>query len=168
MKGRTKNNTKKNNNNSRERALYVALGVCLIFLILIGRLTYIMIYRSKEYKHMAQGQWNSQVTVAADRGDITDRNGSILATSIDVYRVDLDLKAIDIYIKDEENKTTKEEVARKLSEASGVPYDEVMKKLEPVNEEGVRISTTTLVKGIDKEVADRIKDLKIYGVVILY
>lgn len=166
MKVRTKNNTKKNKNNSRERALYVTIGVCLVFLVLIGRLTYIMIYKSKEYKHMAQGQWNSQVTVAADRGDITDRNGSILATSIDVYRVDLDLKAIDIYIEDEENKTTKEEVARKLSEASGVTYDEVLEKLEPVIEDGVKIYTTTLVKGIDKEVADRIKDLNIYGVVI--
>ncbi|VYU05064.1 stage V sporulation protein D [Clostridium tertium] len=166
MKRRTKKNTKKNSSHSRERALYVALGVCLIFLILIGRLTYIMIYKSKEYKHMAQGQWNSQVTVEADRGDITDRNGSILATSIDVYRVDLDIKAIESYIEDEENKTTKEKVARDLSDASGVPYEEVMKKLNPINEEGVQVNTSTLIKGIDKEVADKIQDLDIYGVII--
>ncbi|WP_322412524.1 penicillin-binding transpeptidase domain-containing protein, partial [Clostridium perfringens] len=113
---------------------------------------------------MAQGQWNSQVTVEADRGDIKDRNGSILATSIDVYRVDLDLEAIDIHIKDE--KTTVDEVAQSLSDASGVPIEEVKKKLNHVNENGVQVRTSTLVTGIEKEVADRIKALNIYGVVI--
>ena len=82
-----KDNKRKNNNkkrNNRERALYVTIIVCLIFMFLIGKLTYIMIYKSKEYKSMAQGQWNSQVIVKPTRGDIVDRNGSILATSIDV------------------------------------------------------------------------------------
>lgn len=154
----------KNSSNKRLRALYVTLGVCLVFLLLICKLTYIMIYKSKEYKHMAQGQWNSQVTVEANRGDITDRNGSILATSIDVYRVDLDLEAIDIYIKDEE--TTKDEVAQKLSEASGLSLDEVKQKLSSTDEDGDEIKTSTLITGIDKELADKIKALDIYGVVI--
>ncbi len=113
---------------------------------------------------MAQGQWNSQVTVESKRGSIKDRNGAILATSIDVYRVDIDLKAIDIYLDDEE--TTKEKVARKLSETSGVPYDEVLQKLNPVNEDGIEVNTTTLIKGIEKSLADEIKSLDIYGVII--
>ena len=153
----------KGKNNSRERALYVTISVCLVFLLLISKLTYIMIYKSKEYKHMAQGQWNSQVTVEADRGDITDRNGSILATSIDVYRVDLDLEAIDIYIQDEE--ITKDEVAQKLSEASGLALEEVKEKLNPISEDGVKVTTSNLIKGINKELADKIRALNIYGVV---
>ncbi|GAA0085191.1 stage V sporulation protein D [Clostridium sp. CTA-7] len=149
---------------SRERAFFSSISICIVLLLLIIRLTYIMIYKNKEYKHMAQGQWNSQVTVEADRGDIKDRNGSILATSIDVYRVDLDLEAIGIHIEDE--KTTVDEVAKSLSDASGVPIEEVKKKLNPVNENGVQVRTSTLVTGIEKEVADRIKALNIYGVVI--
>lgn len=151
-------------NDSKERALYVSICICLIFLLLISKLTYIMVYKSKEYKHMAQGQWNSQITVDAKRGDITDRNGSILATSIDVYRVDLDLEAIEIYIQDEG--ITKDEVAEKLSEVSGVSLDEVKQKLSTTSEDGTKVTTSTLVKGIDKELADKIKGLNIYGVVI--
>lgn len=165
MDRKIKNTKRKSkNSNKRVRALYTTMGVCLVFLLLICRLTYIMIYKSKEYKSMAQGQWNSQVTVEADRGDITDRNGAILATSIDVYRVDLDLEAIDIYIEDE--KTTKDEVAQKLSNASGVALDEVKQKLNPTDEDGVKIRTSTLITGVDKELADKIKALDIYGVVI--
>ena len=138
-----KGNKRKNNNkkrNNRERALYVTIIVCLIFMFLIGKLTYIMIYKSKEYKSMAQGQWNSQVIVKANRGDIVDRNGSILATSIDVYSVDLDLEAIDTHIQ--EKKTTKEEVAKKLAEASGLSIEEVKEKLNPSSEDGVEIKTS--------------------------
>lgn len=149
---------------SRERALYSSIIICIIFLALIGRLTYIMIYKNKEYKHMAQGQWNSQVTVEADRGDIKDRSGSILATSIDVYRVDLDLKAIDTYITDEE--IAKDKVVESLATASGLTIDEVNKKLNPINEEGIEVKTSTLITGIEKEVADKIKALDIYGVII--
>lgn len=168
MKNKRKS-TKKNNDKfkkiySRERALFSSISICLIFLFLIGRLTYIMIYKNKEYKHMAQGQWNSQVSVDARRGDIKDRNGSILATSIDVYRVDLDLEAIKVHIQDEE--TTVDKVAQDLANASGVPIEEVKKKLNSVDENGVQITTSTLVTGIEKEVADKIKDLNIYGVVI--
>ena len=152
-----------NKSNSKERALYVTICICVILLLLIGRLTYIMIYKSKEYKHMAQGQWNSQVTVEADRGDITDRNGAILATSIDVYRVDLDLEAINIHMEDEG--VTKDEIAEQLSEASGVPLNEVKEKLNTTSEDGTKITTSTLIKGIDKELADKIKALNIYGVV---
>ena len=159
----TKSNKKKRNN-SRERALHITIIVCLVFMFLIGKLTYIMVYKSKEYKQMAQEQWNSQITVEANRGDITDRNGAILATSIDVYRVDLDLDAINIHIKDEE--TTKEEVAQKLSEASGLSLEEVNEKLNPVDEDGNKVSSSTLITGIDKETSDKIKALNIYGVVI--
>ncbi|MCF0147707.1 MAG: stage V sporulation protein D [Clostridium sp.] len=155
--------SKRNKKNNRERALYVIICVCLVFILLIGKLTYIMVYKSKEYRHMAQGQWNSHVIVKATRGDIVDRSGAILATSIDVYTVDLDLEAIDIHIQDE--KTTKEEVAKQLAEASGLSIAEVNRKLNPTNEDGVKITTSTLVKGIDKETSDRIKALNIYGVV---
>lgn len=149
---------------SRERSLYISTSICLVFFFLIGRLTYVMIYKNKEYKRMAQGQWNSQVTVEATRGDIRDRNGAILATSIDVYRVDLDLLAIKRYIEEED--ITINKIANDLSVASGLPLNEVNEKLAFKDGEGKEIKTSTLVKGIEKEVADRIKALNIYGVVI--
>ncbi|WP_418222563.1 stage V sporulation protein D [Clostridium isatidis] len=162
--GRKSNVNIKNNKSSnikRQRALISSLIISSLLLFLIVRLIYVMIYKGEEYKEMAKGQWKSQVNVEARRGDIKDRNGTILATSIDVYRVDLDLDAIDIHLEDEE--VTIEELAGQLSEASGVPYDEVMKKLNPEDKEN---RTSTLITGIEKDVADKIRELGIYGVVI--
>lgn len=164
---RIKNEKNRNVNSNRISSLYISIGVCVIFFLLVSRLTYIMIYKNKDYKKMAQGQWNSQITVDARRGDIVDRNGAILATSIDVYRVDLDLEAIKSYIdEDEDDEITEDYVIRKLAEASELSIEEVTKKLERKTEDGVEIRNSTLIKGIDKEMADRIKALDIYGVVI--
>jgi stage V sporulation protein D (sporulation-specific penicillin-binding protein) len=157
-------NKKKKSNIKRERALFSSLAIFTLLLVLIIRLTYIMVYKGKEYKKMAQSQWNSQVTVEARRGNIKDRNGAILATSIDVYRVDLDLNAIRIHLEDEG--LTSEDLAIQLSEASGVPYEEVLKKLNPEKVDGVEVTNSTLVTGIEKKIADNIKALEIYGVVI--
>ncbi|MBQ6820358.1 MAG: stage V sporulation protein D [Clostridium sp.] len=148
---------------SKKRAIYFTFTFATVFLLLTLRLTYIMIYKSSEYKSKAQEQWSSQVSVDAHRGDITDRNGSLLATSIDVYRVDLDLNAIETHL--EENETTREEIAVQLAEASGLTVEEVTKKLNPVTEDGVLISNSTLITGIDKETADNIEALNIYGTV---
>ena len=164
---RIKNERKINVNSNRKSSVYVSMIICTIFFMLMAKLTYIMIYKSKDYKKMAQGQWNSQITVDARRGDIVDRNGAILATSIDVYRVDLDLEAIESYINEDENdEITKEYVIKNLAEKSKLTIEEVSKKLERKTEDGIEIRTSTLIKGIDKEMADEIKALKIYGVVI--
>ncbi|NLL30150.1 MAG: stage V sporulation protein D [Clostridiales bacterium] len=154
----------RSSNIKRERALVSSMIIATILLLLIIRLIFVMIYKGKDYKEMAKGQWKAQVNVEARRGDIKDRNGTILATSIDVYRIDLDLDAIDIHLQDEG--ITIEEVAAQLSQASGLPYDEVMRKLNPEKVDGMEIRTSTLVTGIEKDVADKIKDLGIYGVVI--
>lgn len=152
------------NKQKRERSLITTSILSLIFLALIIRMSYIVIYKGSEYKALAESQWNSRVAVEAERGDITDRNGSILATSIDVYRVDLDLKAIEIHEELEE--VTREEIAAQLAETSGLEYSEVLDKLTPKKVDGVTVNSSTLITGIEKSLADKIKALDIYGVMI--
>lgn len=53
----------------------------LLFSTVIARLYYIQIIRHKEYVEIAAGQQNKTVELIPRRGDITDRNGIILATS---------------------------------------------------------------------------------------
>ena len=159
-----KRNRIKINEKSRGRALVSTSILSIVFLLLIMRIAYIIIYKGAEYKQLAQNQWSSQITVEAERGDIKDRNGSILATSIDVYRVDLDLVAIETH-KKEEGVTT-ETLASQLSKASGLGYEEVLDKLTPKKIDGETIRTSTLITGIEKDLADKIKALKIYGVVL--
>lgn len=152
------------NNQKRERSLITTSILALIFLALIVRMSYIVIYKGSEYRDLAESQWSSRVIVEAERGDITDRNGAILATSIDVYRVDLDLKAIEIHEELEE--TTKEEIAKQLAETSGLEYSEVLDKLTPKEVDGEIINSSTLITGIEKSLADEIEALDIYGVII--
>lgn len=152
------------NNKNRNRSLITTSILALVFLALIVRISYIVIYKGSEYRELAENQWSSQITVEAERGDITDRNGAILATSIDVYRVDLDLKAIKIH--EDEEKITREDVARQLATASGLEYSEVLDKLTPKKIDGVTIYSSTLITGIEKALADKIKGLDIYGVIL--
>lgn len=68
------------------------LSALLIFfliltLIVIVRLADLQIIRHKRYKEKAQEQRKRIIRLATDRGDIFDRNGRILATSVDTYSI---------------------------------------------------------------------------------
>lgn len=154
---------KKKGSNFRNRILTVTTIICIVLGFLIIRLFYIVIRHGKEYKDMAENQWSAEATVKAPRGEILDRSGNVLATSIDVYRADLDLKAIEEYV--EKKGMTMDKAAEKLASASGLSIDEVKKKLNKKAEDGSEILHSTLITGIDKSVADKLKNTDIYGVV---
>jgi cell division protein FtsI/penicillin-binding protein 2 len=48
----------------------------------VGRLVWVQILSAEEYRRKAQRQYEFKETVAALRGDITDRNGKRLAASL--------------------------------------------------------------------------------------
>jgi len=58
-----------------------------LFLVIIIRLAYIQIVKHKFYLEKSQEQRTRLIKLAAQRGDIFDRDGNILATSIDTYSV---------------------------------------------------------------------------------
>ena len=83
--------------------LYVFLFIFVFVILLNGRLIYISYKSGDPYKIqvLAQQQYSSQ-TLPFKRGDITDRKGNVLATSVKVYNLVLDPKVItsnDQYIK---------------------------------------------------------------------
>lgn len=73
-------------------------AVVLVFVILLTRITYINAVSGDKYKKQvlsqAQQQYDSRV-IPFKRGDILDRNGTLLATSNKVYNVILDCKAVN-------------------------------------------------------------------------
>lgn len=103
------------------------------------------------------------ITIPAKRGDILDRNGDKLATSVDAYRVDVDMNTLTSYLK---NKMTKEELANKLSPILKMSSAKILKILYPTSDDGVQVKYVTLARQIDKTDADTIKALKINGLVI--
>ncbi len=149
---------------SSNRLLFVSSCICVVFVFLTIRLLYIMIYKNGEYSKMAKAQREAQYIVLAERGDILASNGATLASTISVYRIDLDLNSIREYISD--NDFTIKDIAKSLADALEMDFDTVLKKLETKNEDGKEASSTILVRGIEKSQADKVEALKIYGVII--
>lgn len=79
-------------------------AVCVLFGVLIGRLMYIEYTSGDKYEKivLAQQRYDSQI-IPYQRGDITDRKGTVLATSVDVYNVILDARLMNETVSDAEN-----------------------------------------------------------------
>lgn len=142
-----------------------ALIVLLTFLCgLALRLSYIMIVERKEYAAGAEEQWTSEVQIDARRGKILDRNGVELAVSANVYRIDFDLNSIRKSL--EKDKKTTDDIAPLIAEATGIPTAEVKDKLETKLPSGKDAGSATLVRRVEKSVADKVNALDIYGVIV--
>lgn len=80
----------------KKKLLVVFLLIILLLIGLIIRLFYIRYTKGDEYEKrvLSQQGYESQ-TIPYQRGDILDSQGTILATSVDVYNVILDCKLIN-------------------------------------------------------------------------
>ena len=123
-----------------------------------------MLVKREEYSARAEEQWTSEVKIDARRGRILDRNGVELAVSANVYRVDFDLNSIRSYLKKED--TTNEAIAPLIAEALELDNDKVLKSLRTKLPSGKDAGADTLIRRIDKEKADKVKDLNIHGVIV--
>ena len=138
--------------------------------VLTLRLSYVMIFKHKEYGSMAEEQWKNEIKIGAKRGEILDRNGAQLAVSANVYRVDLDLKTLreDTFTKDDTDDTKKEKlnkIAGELGTALDMPKEEVYDKINSTLPSGLPATSVTLIRKIEKDKADSAKNLKIRGVI---
>ena len=77
--------------------LEIILGAVLFCcIVLIGRLIFLHKVKGQEYEAIVLEQQNyTSRAIPFKRGDITDRNGNLLATSIKVYNVVFDAKVIN-------------------------------------------------------------------------
>ena len=181
-----KNHRVKTNINNKSVA--AGLVITLVFLILIGRLSYIMIVKAPDYAGRAEEQWTSEVKIDAVRGKILDRNGKELAVSANVYRVDLDLNAVRSYLEKKVDQLSPKEIEHRRSVGIPVPVGDngittkdiapviaatlnmdketVLAKLETKLDSGSPANSATLIRRIEKEDADNVKSLKISGIVV--
>lgn len=178
----------KNMNKKSNSIVMAGIAITLVFMFLIGKLAYIMIVKAPEYAGKAEEQWTSEVKIDAVRGKILDRNGKELAVSANVYRVDLDLKTIREYLeKKAEQLSSKEieyrksvgvpvpvgdgvlttsDIAPVIANALGMDTDKVKAKLETKLESGLPAGSATLIRKIEKQDADKVKALRINGIVV--
>ncbi|MBR6776331.1 MAG: PASTA domain-containing protein [Clostridia bacterium] len=116
------------------RCIVITLCFLLIFGFLIYRIAKIQFADGEEYRNAAQDQYTHELTIPARRGDIIDRNGTVLATTITVQNCFI--SPADIPLKDESGNPTdekKELVIKELSRILGVEESFVREKADKTN-----------------------------------
>ena len=149
---------KKINAQSIDRLILVAIAIGSVIGLLLVKMLYLTVIKGPELAEKAETQWKSEMNLTAMRGNIVDRNGSILVTSTNVYRIEVDMDTLKTYIEDE--KTTVEKVSSDLAEALGASYDDIYGKLSDEENKFIILS-----KGLEKDVIDKVKSLEIRGLV---
>lgn len=135
---------------SSKKRLIVVLGIIsLIFLVLIVRLITIMFVDAAELQKKAEEQWTREFNVSAKRGDILDRNGNVLAHSA----------AIDTIYVNVFDVSDPEYLASTLSEHLDMDYETIYSRATDKTKSQVWIK-----RQVDKETADKIRELDIDGV----
>jgi len=133
-----------------KRYMWVTALTFLLFLGLGARLFYVTVIAKDEIFSKAQSQIVREITIPAKRGDILDRNGSILASTTEAYRVDADLKTFRRLLESKE--LTAEEFAAPLAEILGEDENEIVKKLTAENN-GIIIK-----RKIEKDTIDLLRE----------
>ena len=132
----------------RRKILIVTVGSVLLILGLIGQLGYLMIFQSEHYSKLADELHERERTIKAARGEIVDRNGTVIATNRTVCTVSV------IYNQVED----REQVIRVLSKELELPEQEVRKKVEK------RSSREIIKTNVDKADGDRVRQYNLAGV----
>lgn len=141
-------------NTIHTRIRYVFLIVAIVLVIAIARVFYIQVFSYEKLNNLAESLWSRELPISADRGEIVDRNGVVLATNITTTS----LVVIPNQIED------KEDAAKKISDILGSDYEDMLAHLskktsiERVHPEG---------RQLDYETAEAIDALKIDGVYLV-
>lgn len=123
--------------------------ICLfIFMGLIGRLVYLMVFQSEYYTQKAKELHERERTIKAARGRIIDANGEVLADNKTVCTISV----IHNQIEDAE------EVIAVLSKELDLSEEYVRKRVEKYS------SIEKIKSNVDKEVGDVIREYELAGV----
>lgn len=132
----------------RKKILVAFFFSMLLMVGLMGQLGYLMIFRSEHYSEMADDLHRRERTIKAARGEILDRNGTVIAANRTVCTISV------IHNQLEEP----EKVIEVLCSELGIPEEEVRKKVEK------RSSREIIRTNVDKEAGDRIRQYGLKGI----
>lgn len=134
----------------RRNLIGVVAFILIAALLLTGRLGYLMIYQADHYGVLARQIHERERSIKAQRGKILDRNGVELANNKPVCTISV----IHSQIKEPER------VIEILSHELGLSEEKVRKRVEKVS------SIERIKSNVDKELADKIREYDLAGVMI--
>ena len=138
----------KNKTFHKKKILVVFLAAFILILYLIGRLVYLMVFDEEYYQQKAEDLHERERDIKAARGEIIDRNGTVLATNRTVCTISVIHSQIE----------NPEKVIEKLSEFLEMDADQVRKKVEKIS------SIERIQSNVDKRTGDKIRNLGLAGV----
>ena len=124
------------------RMRFIFLFVVILLIAVISKVFYIQVFSYNKLKTLSDSLYSRKLPLAADRGEILDRNGKVLATNITTTSLVLVPRQIN----------NKEKVAQDLAGILNVSYEEMYKHvskkeaIERVHPEGRRLSYETAEK----------------------
>lgn len=138
----------KNKTYNKKKMLIVFLCALVVIIGLTGRLVYLMVFDAEYYQEKAKSLHEREREIKAARGEIIDRNGTVLATNKTVCTISV----IHSQIKEPER------VIKELSSILGLEEETVRKRVEKVS------SMERIKTNVEKEEGDKIRNLELDGV----
>lgn len=154
------------NSMNRKRIVWLLFFIFFIQIIIIARYAWVQIVWAPQLQQFAKDQWTNDTKIAAKRGRILDRNGNPLAVSGNVERVDAFLRDIRAAESNKKKSITNDDIAEKLSVPLGMKKSDILAKLNKKLADGRPLSSVVIARRIDREVGNKIRDLKLPGIVI--
>ena len=137
-----------------ERIRFIFIVSVIILIAIIIKVFYIQVFAYDKLSSLAESLWSRELPIKADRGEIVDRNGEVLATNVTT----VSLVVVPGQIDDAEA------VAKDLSDILGTDYQDMLKhvtkstSIERVHPEG---------RGLDYDIAEKIDALGYDGLYLL-
>ena len=138
----------KNKTYNKKKMLVVFSIAVVLIVSLMARLFYLMVFDAEYYQQKAEDLHERERDIKAARGEIIDRNGTVLATNRTVCTISVIHSQIE----------NPEKVIEKLSEFLEMDADQVRKKVEKIS------SIERIRSNVDKRTGDKIRNLGLAGV----
>lgn len=135
---------------NRKKIFFAAVCIITIFSLLIVRLGYLMIVKSAFYLEKAEALHERERSIKARRGIIFDRNGVELAGNKPVCSISVIQSQI----------TNEEQVVKSLCDILNLDETDIRKKVK------ANTMREKIKSNVDKETADRLRELGLDGVMI--
>ena len=137
----------------QKKLVMLFVAIILAFVVLIGRITYINVFKGGKYTRIVlnQQQYGSR-TIPYKRGDIVDRNGTKVATSERVYNV-----ILDVVVVTDEGESDKyiDSTLDVLEECFGIDSEEVRDTIKANPDSRYEV----LKKGVSYEDAKKFQEI---------
>lgn len=129
--------------------------VVIAFGMVFSKLVQLQLIKGPEYRERAKRQHESKMAIAASRGNIYDRNGKLLATTIKIISVAVDPTLIE----------DKNNICTFLAKITNRSKFDFIQKIDQADKKDK--SFTWLVRGIEAYKANELKKIKDKGLIII-